>query len=339
MSYSKTIKEGEDGEQKEKQSETQKTKNKLSFVSEYYKPTSLVIAGGGVKCISLCGVMKYLEKTNLIGGINKIYAVSSGALFALFFALGYTSKEMKKDIVRLSNKKIFGVDKILSTNILTLTSCIYDLYRNSAINNMDFLMKYIINIFERKRVYAGISFLNFKKISGISLNIISTNIDKCNIKRFCPEKTPNISIINALLGSMSIPFLFKSVKIGMYHYNDGGLMCNFPYKIADKLKCNDEEILKIYFSTVPGPIETNNYKHNENDIKIIDYISNILNIVFRVNIPSNNKDLINKGICEIKLPETNFIDFNLTKEQKKIFFDSGYNSIKKFVFNKLFLTN
>jgi predicted acylesterase/phospholipase RssA len=135
---------------------------------------------------------------------------------------------------------------------------------------------------------------------------------------------------------MSIPFLFKSIKINKFHYNDGGLMCNFPYKMANKLKCENEEILNIYFSTIPNPIDTNNYKHNNNDITIINYISNIFNIIFRVNIPNNNNDLINKNICEIKLPETNFIDFNLTKEQKKIFFDCGFNGIKNFVFNKLF---
>jgi predicted acylesterase/phospholipase RssA len=310
---------------------------KLSYVSKYYKPTTLVIAGGGVKCISLCGVMEYLEKSGVRKSINKIYAVSSGALFAILFSLGYNTCDMHKEIYKMSNSTIFGVNNPLSTNIISLATSALDLYRNCAINNMETLTNYVINLFEKKGVYAGISFENFKKIIGISLNIFATNVDKYKIKCFCPEKTPNVSVITALLGSMSIPFLFKCIKIGKMHYSDGGLMCNFPFEYAEENKTKNEEILGLYFSIIPKKI-SDEYDYIEKSLKMMNFISNIINIVFRVNQPSGTvEEQTKRGICEIKIPEGNFIDFNLTREQKKMFIDCGYSSIKKFIINKILI--
>jgi predicted acylesterase/phospholipase RssA len=311
--------------------------SKLSYISKYYKPTSLVIGGGGVKCVSLCGVMNFLEKSGIGKSINKIYAVSSGALIATFFALRYTAKDMCKEIYKLSNKTIFGVNNPLSTNIISLATSAIDLYRNCAINNMETLTNYVIELFERKGIYAGISFENFKKITGISLNIFATNIDKYKLKCFCPEKTPNISVINALMGSMSIPFLFKCVKIGKMHYSDGGLMYNFPFEYAEMNRMKNEEILGLWFSIIPKRL-SDDYNYIGDNIKMMNFISNIINIVFRVNEPTGTiEEQIRRGICEIKIPEGNFIDFNLTREQKKMFIDCGYSSIKKFIYNKLLL--
>ena len=62
---------------------------------------NLVLSGGEYKGLAYVGVLKYLEDTNILAGIENIMGVSIGAVFALYFSLGFTSDQLKQIVLAM----------------------------------------------------------------------------------------------------------------------------------------------------------------------------------------------------------------------------------------------
>ena len=63
--------------------------------------TNLVFSGGGVKCISYIGLLKYFEENNMMKDIKNIAGTSGGGIFGLMLLLGYSYIDLKNLIVSL----------------------------------------------------------------------------------------------------------------------------------------------------------------------------------------------------------------------------------------------
>jgi predicted acylesterase/phospholipase RssA len=71
-----------------------------SFVNfELNPPTGLVFKGGGYKGIGYAGVVRYLEKTDLLKRVERVAGSSAGAMTATFIALGVKSEDKLKELL------------------------------------------------------------------------------------------------------------------------------------------------------------------------------------------------------------------------------------------------
>ncbi len=164
----------------------------------------LVLSGGGAKGFAHLGVLKAIEEKGLKPDI--IAGVSSGALMGVLYADGKSIDE----ILRFFEK-----------------SSLFDSL-SPVIPKMGF-----VNPYKFKRQLR--SFLTAKSFEELQIPFVvnATNITDGKMTVF---RTGN-NLVEAVIGSSSIPILFSPQEIEGKQYVDGGVFCNMPVStIRDECK-------------------------------------------------------------------------------------------------------
>ena len=75
---------------------------------------TLILSGGGVKCLSFIGALKYLldEKKIDINKLKTIISVSGGMIYIIPLLLGYSIDDMVKIILQTNNHNLLNYDDI-----------------------------------------------------------------------------------------------------------------------------------------------------------------------------------------------------------------------------------
>jgi predicted acylesterase/phospholipase RssA len=170
--------------------------------------SSLVLSGGGVKCIYLLGFLYGLD----LRTISTFIGVSSGAALCFLLALGYSP--------------FYIFLKLLRNSDWLKHSHNNGLFDNNFIS--DFMSKLLIE----KMHIKDITFDELYKRTNKRLVINAYNITKTRQEIFSYHSTPYMSCIKAIHLSSSIPFIFEASVWDNNIYIDGGLVNNFPLDIA-----------------------------------------------------------------------------------------------------------
>ncbi len=157
----------------------------------------LCLSGGGARGAFHMGVLKALDEKKV--PISIIAGCSAGALVGSLYSAGVKPDEMIS--LAVSTRWFDFVKPALP---------------NKGLIGMDYL-RYIL------RKY--IPFDDFKTLS-IPLKVVATNLSAAKIRIF--DSGP---VIEAILASCSIPFLFKPVVIKQELYLDGGILLNLPAEV------------------------------------------------------------------------------------------------------------
>jgi len=85
-----------------------------------------------------------------------------------------------------------------------------------------------------------ITFKQLHQVTGNELCITAVNVNRSRVEYFHPKTKPDVPIKLALRMSMSIPGVFKAVKLTNERgitdlYVDGGVLCNYPVHAFDVL--------------------------------------------------------------------------------------------------------
>ena len=211
----------------------------------------IVLSGGFYVGLQMYGVIYELQRTKYLNmdTIDSFYGTSIGSVLCLMLMLTtnientYTYiKNRPLNIFKLSTlddntKGIYTKDVIihlvrsfLYMNELTIESTLKDLYSKT---NKDFY------------VYA-------------------TKLSDMKLEEFSHKSHPNLSIIDCLYMSCSIPYLFNPLYRDNSFYVDGAIIDNYPYTYCVN-RNNPNSILGIY--TTHGNIDD-----ISPEASIIDYI-------------------------------------------------------------------
>jgi len=290
------------------------------------KIENLVFKGGGVKGACYSGCMEAMEKLNLLQDVERCAGTSAGAIVATLISIGYSPEEITNIVNNLDFKSF--KDNFNPLRLLTK----YGLYSG---NNF---IKFLQTCFKNK----GLSInLTFKELNNLKLKdkkykdlyVFSVSLNQKSVQGFSVDRTPNIKIIDAVRASMSIPMFFKSWKIkefGDQIFIDGGLAYNYPISVFDNdmfLKYGEiinERTIGFFIGT-----PNNTYK-KITDLNYcqptiyIDALFASLTDVEILNFKRRKQDVDRTiFIPDFSISATNF---NITKEEIKNLFDSGYNS-------------
>lgn len=153
----------------------------------------LTLSGGGSRGYAHIGVFKALEEKEIRPNI--ISGTSMGAIIGALIANGYSSKQIANWARSLKQKNIFHIRGM-----------------NQGLSSHKYIRKILINILPQ----------TFEELK-LPLFISTTNLDKGEHEVFSSG-----SLIEAILASISIPLIFKPVKINGERYVDGGLLKNLP---------------------------------------------------------------------------------------------------------------
>lgn len=163
----------------------------------------LFIGGGGLDGILFIGSLEYLHENNLLD-LKRFYGCSIGALIGVLYISGYTPMEILSLVMKMDTKTLIKYD-------------ILNLKTNKAILNDDLLDNLISNIPD----YSTISIEEFSQKHGVHINIYATNLITGEYTNFNNKTFPKIKLKDAIMATMSVPFIFKPVEINGEQYIDG----------------------------------------------------------------------------------------------------------------------
>lgn len=204
----------------------------------------LVFSGGGGKGSYQIGVWKALNELQLTKYIKGIAATSIGNLNSIFF--------MNKDI----DESIYFWENIQRQDIAPIQKNLFKMIYSRSLSkkdNLKLLIDYNINF----------EILTSSDIELISMcTQISWGLPKK--KAFKLNYESREDVIDIILGSCTIPFLFRAQKISKYpksYFYDGGIMARTPVECLDYDKYDKIIIVHLDNLNRFNPIKYNKKKY------------------------------------------------------------------------------
>ena len=236
---------------------------------------------------ALIGVYSKIEHE--LKHLEGISGSSAGALLALFISIGKSAQEI--------------YDLSINTNIKDLVKYnIKSFMDNYGLIDHSQIREKLVEICDGEPTFNDIQ---------KDLYISAFNVNSAKTEYFSKYTHPDMSVIDAVCMSISVPFLFSSVKMNNNVYIDGGTMEMYP--APPFLNKNPSEILVIR-------IVTNAVSHEITGLK--SYIDSLVRSTMRIR---TSYDGMFPTIT-LDLSEYNIFDFNMSEEDKlKLFFMYNYN--------------
>lgn len=239
-------------------------------------PNIFFIEGGGTKGIYAIGVIKYLFESNPYFDISKIHTVggtSAGALIATALSLSYDKSEIENmaDSIDFSTvidpywKLPLTVVRFLFTNNLYGDKSRQNIIKNIIKLKIKQIQEDLVDptITVKNLTFGNLRELVSKyptKYKNLIINAADISIGQQVFFTTTEPKNNHIKILDALLATSAIPFVFKSTNLyryddGTYGYHktddsslnilvDGGLASNDPF---DYILLNVEKYTKNKF--------------------------------------------------------------------------------------------
>lgn len=183
---------------------------------------TLVLGGGGMKCVSYLGCIQCLMKHKILepslSNIKKIYCVSGGMIYILPLLLGYSIEFTIELFIGIDNSTFLSEENISFSN----------LFEHYGFFPQTFYDRCLDHICLGKKKCKDITLQELYETSNIELIAHTVNISK-QINCYISHKThPNLSLVTLLKMTTAIPFVFQSVFYQGDHYLDGGLITSIP---------------------------------------------------------------------------------------------------------------
>ena len=163
----------------------------------------LFIGGGGYSGIMFIGALEYINEHKLLD-LKNFYGCSIGSLIGILYVSGMAPKHILGKFLELD------LSEIVKYNINYDNKCLID----------DTLLDSLMEILWCK-YSEEITLKEFSGDTSVNINIFVTNVTTNEYINFNNEDYPEIKLKDAIKASMSIPFLFKPVKINGENYIDG----------------------------------------------------------------------------------------------------------------------
>jgi predicted acylesterase/phospholipase RssA len=263
---------------------------------------NIVFSGGGLKGWAYIGTIQALNELIKLKDIEQIIGVSIGSVFGLFYLLGISYDFLLDFAMTLNFKELIDID------------IDHILVNQSLLNGNTYRIK-IKEVISTK-IDPEITFLELYRYSKILFTTNALNINESKIEYFNHINTPDIKVIDAIIASSSLPFLFPAYKIKGNNYYDGGLCNNCPVNFVDEL------------GTIAFDIATMGQINSK--IKLLDLIMSLINIS-------------NKAYCDtqsdiiFQILDSRFkneiMNINQTRDDIFNIYMNGYINSKNIIFN------
>ncbi|MFH0838771.1 MAG: patatin-like phospholipase family protein [Candidatus Omnitrophota bacterium] len=281
-----------------------------------------VFSGGGVGSLALAGVLYAADEEGIV--FKRVGGTSGGAILASLYAAGYNPKEIAQ-IISETNFKDFVKGDITMPYFVTH---IDSLRKNYAYFDNDALYNWIKDLLGKKGVVA------FKDLQ-VPLKIAATDIYHHRRVIFDKESYPDMEVALALKMSSAIPIFFTPVEWtdpllpaadARCLMLDGSILSTYPSDLFGSFR--EKDVYTFGFVLVD---DERNDVSSINDI--VDYVKQIINTI----VISHETESIRKASyvynLTISTGKIRAIQFDISEEDKKSLFDTGYNKMKEYLKN------
>jgi NTE family protein len=319
----------------------------IEIAKHEYDYDYIVLSGGGIKGISYCGAMKFLEEMGILHDDNgkckiKGYAgTSAGAIIATLLAVGYTSEELLTVLKNLNIEKLFD-DKIG--------------YMRDSINFIidwgiapgDYLMQIMGELIEHKTGDKDYTLAQLYEDKGVELVLVGADMNYRRSRYFSwnakEDIDRNISLRKGVRISMSFPILFEPVQHGGSYCVDGGVLDNFPLHVFDgeypgdiKARLNvipvNPRVLGLNIMAV-DELESYAIVEKQNISSTFGFMTALISTLFTDNERRNMTPSYWLRTINIVTPSYGITKFSLTCDEKEDLINRGYKHAKEFFTNK-----
>ena len=286
----------------------------------------LIISGGGPVGIRFLSALETLNLENYwnIDKIESIYSTSIGCVLGTMICLKY-------DWETLNN---YILNRPWHDSIKVTPKQLFESYYNKGLFDKKIVEILFKPLLQAKDLSLSITLEELFNYSNIDLHIFTFEVNSFETIELSHITHPNLSLLDAIFMSSSLPGLFIPTIIENYCYIDGGIMCNYPINECLRDHPNEDECLGIVYSYKGGDKSTTNISVNET-ASLLDYINCIT-----INSMNYIRDSIK--IVKIKNVVKCIVDFNpLTigimseminnQNMRKEWFEIGKNDAKLFL--------
>jgi NTE family protein len=281
---------------------------------------NLVFEGGGVKGIAYTGALERLNELDLLKNVKRYAGSSAGSIIATLLAVGYTTKELKNIMVKIDFPALLD-DKI---------GVLRDAY--AIMSKYGYCDGAIFTTIMEK--YIGKKDYTFKQLwddRGIELVIVGTNLNRMQEVHFSYKTYGDMPIVKAVRISMSIPLIFKPIKMEADYYVDGGVTNNYPLTVFDDKNTYNDKTIGIKFHTADKEEPLEIYKGRRNIESVIGYIQTLIDTVSISNEHAAINDNYKKRSIVIDTGKISSTDFDLSAKEKYFLIEQGRIGVDKFI--------
>ena len=272
-----------------------------------------IFGGGGIRGLAYCGAYKALLENNI--NLTGYAGSSIGAVFATLLALKYNYDEIYEI---LSNT---GFEMFIDLNL--------DLKKEIAVSKGNIFYDWIKEKIERKFYQENykkgqnepVTFFDIKE----NLIVYSVNLTTMKFMEFSKEKTPDFEIAKAVRASVSMPGLFTPLEYDNNLLVDGDLLKSTPlWRVSNFIKNLDERIIEFRLE------DNSSEKKINNSLEYLNRVYNAISGFATDYIIDLYKEKDKFDYIKINTKDISVIDFLISKEKKKMLFETGYNETNSY---------
>ena len=198
---------------------------------------NLVLSGSGSKFYIHLGAIKKLTEEKLVDNLTTYVGCSGGAIVSIFLAAGYSVDTIIDLFLKIDYTN--HLKKINSDSILNF-------FENFGVDDGSNLERVFRIILKNKLTKTHLTFKEFFEKTGKNLVICSTNLNKNVEFYFNYKDTPDVDVIDAVLMSTSVPFIYVPKTYKGDFYSDGGILNFYPFEyISNKKEYKIEETIGV----------------------------------------------------------------------------------------------
>jgi NTE family protein len=277
-------------------------------------PRRIAFCGGGLRCVAHVGVLKALEKHDMLGCVKEVTGISGGSFFALLFILGYTLEQIERLAIGI-DFNILGTIEPEDVLLFPLTF---------GLNSGEGIEKLITSVLKQKGFSSDITLGELDKKVNIHFKCYATELQTSTIKDLCSRNTPNMKVTTAVRASMSLPIMYSPVKDGESLLVDGGVLHNLPLVF---LKDDEiQETLGVFFTikqaVIPQAVEG-----------VLDYVK----YMYEAIIDMRNRPYLKRYREQLILIDTgafNGLDFSESSTSRANLIEIAFNTTEKFLYGR-----
>lgn len=282
-------------------------------------PKRLVLSSGGARIICHAGALKALQEAGMLIAVREYIGSSAGAIAAMALAIGFSIQELTDHLIgfdfsQLQDPNAFDIDNVIS--------CI----ETHGLDNGDTMITYFAHILEQRGFSPRLTFAQLRRLRGVTLRVLATDVEHSIPFEFSPVKTPNTPIIEGVLASVAIPFYFVPRKASPEPPNqhgwlaDGGLLFHYPLPYLSEEE--QKEAIGICLCTRHEATP----RHQVEEEPWL-FFKRVIQIILQPPRLPHERHHINT--IYVETPPSFIINFSLTPAKKKALLESAYKQTQQ----------